>query len=152
MDFLYLFLKYLHILLAIVAVGFNATYGIWLARAGKDPRYLSFALRGVKFLDDRIANPAYGLLLVTGMGMVGVGGLSLATFWIGASLALLIVALALGLFVYTPTLRNQIQVLEKDGPDTSEYRSLSNRGTVVGLVLMVLVLTIIFMMVAKPVL
>jgi hypothetical protein len=30
-------IKFFHILLAIVAVGFNATYGIWLARAAAHP-------------------------------------------------------------------------------------------------------------------
>jgi hypothetical protein len=28
-------LKFLHVLFAIVAVGFNASYGIWLARAAR---------------------------------------------------------------------------------------------------------------------
>ena len=59
----YEILKFLHVLLAIVAVGFNATYAVWLARAAKEPEHEAFALRGVKFLDDRIANPAYALLL-----------------------------------------------------------------------------------------
>ncbi|MGH2673114.1 MAG: hypothetical protein ACRDHC_09065 [Actinomycetota bacterium] len=38
-------------------------------------------LRGIKVLDDRFANPAYGLLLVTGLIMVWVGDLSLTQFW-----------------------------------------------------------------------
>ncbi len=48
-------------------VGFNASYGIWLARARDAPQATqSHVLRTIKFLDDRIANPAYGLLLLTG--------------------------------------------------------------------------------------
>ncbi|HKN80837.1 MAG TPA: DUF2269 family protein, partial [Actinomycetota bacterium] len=62
-------LKFFHVLLAIVAVGFNASYAVWLARAATEPEHDAFALRGVKFLDDRIANPAYALLLVTGLLM-----------------------------------------------------------------------------------
>jgi hypothetical protein len=34
----YLLLKYLHVLLAIVAVGFNASYPVWLARVRRDDR------------------------------------------------------------------------------------------------------------------
>ncbi len=30
--------KFIHVLLAIIAVGFNASYGIWLARAAKAPQ------------------------------------------------------------------------------------------------------------------
>jgi hypothetical protein len=36
----------------------------------------------VRFLDDRIANPAYVLLLVTGLSMVWVGDLDLTQFWL----------------------------------------------------------------------
>jgi hypothetical protein len=53
--------KFVHVLLAIVAVGFNASYGIWLARAAKAPQATqSHVLRTIKFIDDRFANPAYG--------------------------------------------------------------------------------------------
>ena len=69
----YLILKWIHVLAAITALGANITYGVWIGRAGGQPETLAFALRGVKFIDDRIANPAYGLLLVTGLGMAWVG-------------------------------------------------------------------------------
>ena len=60
MDFQ--FLKFIHVLLAIVAVGFNASYGIWLARSASAPQATqSHVLRTIKFLDDRIANPAVNL-------------------------------------------------------------------------------------------
>jgi hypothetical protein len=32
----YTILKFAHVLLAIVAVGFNASYGVWIARAARD--------------------------------------------------------------------------------------------------------------------
>ncbi len=44
---LYEVIKFFHVLLAIVAVGFNATYGIWLARAAKEPEHEAFTLGGV---------------------------------------------------------------------------------------------------------
>jgi Predicted integral membrane protein (DUF2269) len=61
----------------------------------------------VKLLDDRFANPAYGLLLVTGLLMVWIGDLDLTQFWLLAALALYAVAVGLGLFVYTATLRDR---------------------------------------------
>jgi uncharacterized membrane protein len=143
-------LKFFHVLLAIVAVGFNASYAIWLARAAREPVHEGFALRGVKFLDDRIANPAYALLLVTGLSMVWVGNLDLAQFWLLTALVLYAVVVGLGLFVYTPTLRAQIAALETSGPDSSEFRALANRGTTVGIVLAVDVIAIVFLMVTKP--
>jgi len=34
---LFVIVKFLHVLLAIIAVGFNATYGVWLARVAREP-------------------------------------------------------------------------------------------------------------------
>jgi uncharacterized membrane protein len=142
--------KFVHILLAIAAVGFNASYAVWLQRAARAPEDLGFALRGVKFLDDRVANPAYGLLLLSGLAMVVVGHLSLTTFWIAAALILWLLAMGVGLLLYTPTLRRQIEALEAHGPESAEYRALNGRGTVVGVGTSVVVLTIVVLMVFKP--
>ncbi len=146
----YTFVKFLHVLFAIVAVGFNASYGVWLARAAREPEHQAHVLRGIKLLDDRFANPAYGLLLVTGLVMVWVGDLSLTQFWLGTALGLYVLAVLLGLFVYTPTLRNQIRVLDAEGAASPAFQALSKRGTVVGMVLAVDVVVIVFLMVTKP--
>jgi uncharacterized membrane protein len=146
----YLLLKYAHVLLAIVAVGFNASYPIWLARARREPEHALYALRGIKTLDDRFANPAYALLLVLGLAMAFTAGIPLTTFWIAASLVLYVGLVAGGLLVYSPTLKGQIAALEAAGPASPEYRRLGQRGTVVGLALTVDVVLIVFLMVVKP--
>jgi uncharacterized membrane protein len=55
----YTWLKLAHILSAIVAVGTNLTYFLWLARAKRDPEHGQYVLRGIKALDAKLANPAY---------------------------------------------------------------------------------------------
>jgi uncharacterized membrane protein len=147
---LYLILKFLHVLLAIIAVGFNASYPIWLTRAQRDPDHALWVLRGIKILDDRFANPAYVLLLVLGLGMTFMAGIPLTTFWIAAALVLYVVLIVGGLFVYTPTLKGQIAALETGGPTSPAYARLSQRGTVVGILLAVDVVIIVFLMVTKP--
>src|SRR5688572_6137335 len=109
----YTLLKFLHILLAIVAIGFNASYAIWLARARREPEHALHVLRGIKVLDDRFANPAYALLLVSGIGLVlmSQGGWRFEMFWISAAIALYVVVVVLGAFIYSPTLRKQIGAL-----------------------------------------
>jgi uncharacterized membrane protein len=146
----YLFLKFLHVLLAIVAVGANATYGVWLARAARDPEHTAYTLRSVKFIDDHIANPAYALLLVTGLSMVVVGHLDLTTFWIATALVLYVLAVLLGLFVFTPLFRRQVAALEAEGPMSEAYRSLAKRARLLGILVSLDVLAIIFLMVTKP--
>jgi uncharacterized membrane protein len=150
MPALFTVVKFIHILLAIIAFGFNATYAIWILRAQRDPQHLDFTLRGVKFLDDYFANPAYLLLLVSGLTMVALVHYQLTTLWLAAALVLWLVAIALGYGVYTPTLRRQIQTLATSGADSAEYQALATRGTVVGITLAVLVLLILVMMVFKP--
>lgn len=148
MDFQ--FLKFVHVLLAMVAVGFNASYGIWLARAAKAPQATqSHVLRTIKFLDDRIANPAYGLLLLTGLLMIFSAGIPVR-LWIALSIGLWLVLIVVGLGVYTPTLRDQIRVLESEGPGSEEYQRLSSRGRTLGIVLGIIVVVIVFLMVTKP--
>ncbi len=144
-------LKLVHIFLAILAVGSNATYGIWLARARDDRAQLSFALRGIKFLDDRVANPAYGLLLITGLLLVLSDQIPLLqTRWILSALVLFAVLVVLGFGFYTPALARQIRVLESEGPQSPAYRRLRGRSTIIGIGTLVVVLAILFLMVVKP--
>jgi uncharacterized membrane protein len=147
---LYLLLKFVHVLLAIIAVGFNASYPIWLARARHDPEHALWVLKGIKILDDRFANPAYVLLLVLGLAMTGMSGIPFSTFWISAALVLYVLLVVGGVAVYSPTLKRQIAVLEASGPSSPEYNRLAQRGTVVGILLAVDVVIIVFLMVVKP--
>ncbi len=146
----YILVKYVHLLLAIVAVGFNASYGIWLARAAHEPAHLGHVLRGIKVLDDRFANPAYALLLVTGLALTFVGGIPLTTRWILSALVLYAVLLIVGLGVYTPTLRRQIALLQSAGPASADYLAAASRGRITGIALALIVLVIVFLMVTKP--
>jgi uncharacterized membrane protein len=142
--------KFVHILLAIMAVGFNASYAIWIARASRAREHLLYSLRGIKFMDDYLANPGYGLLFVSGLVMVFVGKLSLTTFWLAAALVLWVTLGVIAFFLYTPTLRAQIRLLEAGGGGSQEFATLSRRGTVVGGVLAAIVVVIVFLMVTKP--
>ena len=147
---LYVVLKFVHILLAIVAIGFNASYGVWLARAAREPEHALHVLRGIKVLDDRFANPAYGLLLVTGVALVVMGQISFMSFWIAGAVVLYVVVVLVAVIGYTPTLRKQIGVLEAGGGATEEYARLSTRARNLGILAAVLVVLIEFLMVTKP--
>ncbi len=148
---LFVIVKFLHVLLAIIAVGFNASYGVWLARVAREPvPTQSFVLNGIKRLDDWFANPAYVLLAVTGVTMVFVGELRFTTFWIAGGIVMWAIAVALGFFVYTPMLRNQIRALETAGPDSEDYKLYASNARFMGILLAVIVVVIVFLMVTKP--
>ena len=147
---LFLLLKFVHVLLAIVAVGFNASYPVWFALAQRQPAAALVILQGVKTLDDRFANPAYALLLVFGLAMVFTTGIPMSTFWIEAALVLYVILVLVALIGYSPTLKRQIAALADGGTNSQEYAQLSQRSTVIGVVLMLDVLVILFLMVVKP--
>jgi uncharacterized membrane protein len=148
-DF-YPWLKAVHILLAIVAVGANITYGFWQVRAAREPQHLGYALRGIKFLDDRVANPAYGGLFVIGIILVLIGPYDFTTLWVAVSIGLFLLMGALTILIYTPMQRRQIAVYETKGPQSPEFAELSNRMRTIGIVLAVIVVVIVFLMVVKP--
>jgi uncharacterized membrane protein len=147
---IYLLLKWLHVVAAIIAVGANATYGIWIGRASRTPDVLPFTLRVIKQIDDRVANPAYGVLLVSGLAMVYTLGASMRTPWLLLSMVAYVGIALTGMFAYTPLLKQQIEVLDRDGYSSSAYRALARRGTNIGVFLAVLAMIVVFLMVVKP--
>jgi uncharacterized membrane protein len=147
----YTLTKFLHILFAIIAVGFNASYGLWLARAARQPTATQlFTLRTVKLMDDRIANPLYGLLLLSGLFMVFNAGYPLSTFWIAAALVLYVIAIVMAFTLITPNFRTALQALEAGGAESAAYQAAMVRGRTFGILISVVVVAIVFLMVVKP--
>lgn len=146
----YLVLKYIHILAAITAVGANITYGVWNARSQSDPAHLGFALKGIKFLDDRIANPSYGVVLITGLLMVFVGHLSITLLWIILALVLFAALIVVAVALYSPLLRSLIRMVDAGQSSSPEFGRLVNRNRSLGAVFGVLLALILVMMVFKP--
>ena len=132
------------------AVGPNITYGLWIARASNDPSVLPFVLRNIKLIDDRLANPAYGLLLLTGLLMVFLVPIPITTPWILTALVLYVLMGLTAAFGYTPTLKRQIQALDQEGFNSANYQAVAKRGTRLGTLLGVVVIAIVFLMVVKP--
>jgi uncharacterized membrane protein len=147
---LYLILKFTHIFLALVAVGFNLSYGIWIAHARREPEQLRHVLQGIRVLDNRFANPSYALLLLSGLGMIYLSGIPLTTFWIAAALVLYVVVALVGIFLFAPTFRRQIAILETQGAQSLEFQRLSQRSTLLGIITTILVVIIVGLMVFKP--
>ena len=146
----FLLLKLVHVLAAIVAVGSNVTYAFWLRRAGHDRDKLTWAIGGIQMLDSRVANPAYIVLLITGLWMVlGGFGFSFERLWIALALALYVGLVIVGIFLYAPVVRQQLAEAERD-PTSPEYAAIARRSTLLGVITLVAVLVIVGLMVTKP--
>jgi uncharacterized membrane protein len=147
----YSLLKYVHVLLAMTAVGANLTYGIWQgAIASRAPEHEGFVLRGIKFIDDRVANPCYLLLLLTGLSLQAIGHWGLQRHWVSAAIILYVALLIVGLVFYTPALTRQVEAIEAEGAQSTHYKAAAARATIYGLATLPIILAIVFMMVVKP--
>ena len=144
----YTLIKYLHVLLAITAVGSNITYGVWNALAAREPAHAPFALKGIAFIDRRVANPAYGLLLITGLALVAIGGLRQG--WILAALILFVLLIVVAIGFYSRVIRQQIKVMDSEGLGSAAYKRLDGQATIYGIISLVIALLIVFLMVVKP--
>ncbi len=150
MPLLFLLVKWIHVLSAITAVGANATYGIWVSRARREPSVLPFVLHSIKVIDDRVANPLYALLLLTGLTMAFIIPIPLTTPWLMTALILYAIATLLGMAVFVPVFRRQIQFLEREGLESPRYKAAAKQGQVLGIIVGIVVLMITFLMVVKP--
>ena len=139
----------IHVLAAIVAVGANLTYAIWFRAAGTNQDRIVFVIRTVRTIDSRLANPAYIVLLVTGLLMVAGGVVSLTAGWILAAIALYVATAAIGIALFAPAIRRQLAEAERDVSSES-YRAAAARSTALGILTTVLVLVIVVLMVTKP--
>src|SRR5512140_3085406 len=137
---LFPYIKWIHVLSAILAVGANATYGFWMARASRKPELLPFVLHTIKFIDDWLANPLYALLLLTGLTMAFMLPIPLNTPCIMSALILYGIALILGFVVFVPMFRRQIELLEEEGFESASYQAIARRARAFGLIVGVIVL------------
>jgi uncharacterized membrane protein len=145
----YSLLKFVHVLLAITAVGSNITYGVWNALAAREPAHAPFAVKGIAFIDRRVANPAYGLLLVTGLVLLAVGQWGFRG-WVIAALILFALLIVVAIGFYSRVVRQQIQVMDSEGLASAAYKRLDGQATIYGIVSLVIALAIVFLMVVKP--
>jgi uncharacterized membrane protein len=145
----FLLLKAVHVAAAIVAVGANVTFAIWMSRAHRDREHLVFVIETIRVLDRRLANPAYVVVLITGIVMVARGAYSFTTGWIIASIALYVVAVLVGILVFAPTIRRQLAEAKRD-PSGPAYELLARANDRLTLVTILIVGTIVVLMVTKP--
>ncbi len=148
----FLLLKTVHVLSAIVAVGTSLTYRFLLAGANRQPEALVYTLRTIRRLDMQLANPAYGLLLLSGLAMALTVPFPLTTPWILTALVIYGSVMVLGIAVYAPVFRRQVQLAESEGLQGTAYRAAARQGNIIGLLVTALAVVIVVLMVAKPVL
>ena len=146
----YLWLKLIHIVAAIVAVGTNVTYFVWLSRARNESPPDVSVVRGIRALDARLANPAYVVLPVTGVLMVLDGDLGFSTFWIATAIGLFVALGVIAGLLFGPSLRRLVALAESGKEAPEAYAAAVRRTTTTGIITMIPIAAIVYLMVMKP--
>jgi uncharacterized membrane protein len=145
----------LHIMGAIVALGFSLSYGLWTARGSAEgAAQRVFALRTVSWIDRRFTTPAYVLQAVTGVLLVALIDWDLLRqAWLEVSIGIYVLLTILAIVAFAPAHRRQTAVAERiaAGEDLeAEYASAATAATRWGLVVTLLTVLIVVLMVSKP--
>jgi uncharacterized membrane protein len=149
------FLLVLHVLGAVIALGFSLSYGLWVRRGeAEGVQGRAFALRTISWIDRRITTPAFVAQLVTGLLLVAtIDWDLLRRAWLELSLAIYVLLVVLAITVYAPAFRHQREVAEAVAAgraDESAYAAASSRSTTWGVIVTGLTLVIVVLMVWKP--
>lgn len=144
----YLWLKFAHVFIAIVAIGTSAGLALWLEFFGSHPVHGAFVLRAIRRLLFCVVMPGYVLMLITGMWMGRLAAL-LDAHWTEAAMniwgigALLFVGVAIAL-------RRQIRLIETEGPASAAYKRVALLGRLMGGGAGLVIVVILYFMVFKP--
>jgi uncharacterized membrane protein len=144
----YLLLKFLHILIAMLALGTSAGLGIALEFYGRHPVHGPFLLRVIRRMVAFFVLPGYVLMLVTGLWMVSISW-PLTTKWVQEAVALWAVGIAV-LAGFLVVVGRQLRMLETEGPGSRSYQRVSLVGRALGAGLGLVVISILYLMVFKP--
>jgi uncharacterized membrane protein len=146
----YLWLKLIHVLASITAVGANLTYFVWLTMVRRSNEHSAYVLNGIRRLDARVANPAYIVLPITGILMVLDAELGFTTFWIAAAIVLYVTMGVFAAIFFSPALRRQVALADAGPVDEAVYEQAARRTTITGVITVAIIVVIVYMMVMKP--
>jgi uncharacterized membrane protein len=147
---LYIFLKWLHIGAAAVAFGSNVTHMFWIIAANADPVHRANILRLVKKIDDRLAVPAYVVMVVCGVSM-WIWQWPLRASWIIASLILTTVLTFMGIG-FGPFMKRWIALANAPDVEAARLTVYERRLTWWWAGIVLTVPFILYFMVFKPML
>ena len=154
---MFLLLKTIHIVSVVLFLGNIITGIFWMAQANRtgDARLQAHTMAGVIRSDSYFTIPAVVLILISGVAMAMSAHLPiLGTRWIAASLSAFAVSGLLFGLILAPLQRRlmaaaQVSNGNKNWP-SAEYRRMSIRWEVVGIVAILLPLAAVVLMVFKP--
>jgi uncharacterized membrane protein len=144
----YLWVKFLHILVAVISLGTSAGLGIVLEFYGNDPTHGSFVLRTIERMVVLVVLPGFLLMLTTGLWLTSLAW-PFTTRWIQLALGLWVVGIA-GLSWSLVALRKQRHLHTTEAYTSIRYAQASIASRVSGGAFGIVVVATLYLMVLKP--
>ena len=158
MAWLFPWLLFLHVLGAIVAFGPTFTFSLIGAMGGAEPQHANFATRISSAVTSRRVLPVGITLPITGLAMmvvVGINPLDRPRWWLALAIVIYIIAYGYSFFVQRKLVERVIEITSSPPPPGAsgpppELMALVRRIGRGGIVTGILLVSIIFLMVVKP--
>jgi uncharacterized membrane protein len=144
----YLYVKLLHVLIAVVALGTSAGLGIVLELYGDDQTHGAFVLRAIERMLALVVLPGYVLMLATGLWAVSMAWSFTAT-WIQLALGLWVAGIVI-LASSLATIRRQRLLQTTEGQASARYRRTSLFRRILGGAFGFVIVAILYLMIFKP--
>jgi uncharacterized membrane protein len=147
----YTILKFLHVLSVVFWIGGAAALGFtgWRAANERDRVVLAALLRHGLAYGQRIIGPAAGVVVITGLIMVGIGHIGFGTLWVLFGYAAILVQAIVGGFMMQKRAAEVRQLASTPGDDAALFAA-ARRLWNTQIVYLVLFAIIIAAMVIKP--
>jgi hypothetical protein len=152
---------YLHIGGAIVAFGPTIALPFMAAKAAKEPIHGNFVLRVTEFLVSRVVEPGAGFVFLMGVGLIWTREWNpFTTLWLSLAIILFLITISFSLFVQAPVVKRMIGLTSGPPPAPAEgapagpppeFVALSKRAAMGGQFMLLMLFSMLFLMVFKPI-
>jgi Predicted integral membrane protein (DUF2269). len=152
------YLRFLHVMGAILAFGPTFAYSIMGAMAGREPQHANFSARQTAAIGNKMVYPLAIVQGITGVLLILAASINVeAAPWLAIGVVLYAIALSFALTVQRNALHHLIELTSAPpppgtppGPPPSEILAIVKKIQRGGMFLGLVILVIVFLMVVKP--
>jgi len=145
-------LKFIHVLSVIAWVGGVACLAvlIWRVRRERNRRILAALLQQATTYGQMVPGPASGLVLLSGLGMVGMAGIGFTTLWVLLGYAGILLHGIIGAVFIRKRTMELARLASTDGADDQSLAEAGGKLWTVQLIYLAIMALVVGAMVLKP--
>jgi uncharacterized membrane protein len=145
-------LKFIHILSVIAWIGGVTCLAVlvWRVRRERNRAILATLLGHATTYGQMVAGPASGLVLLSGLGMVGMAGIGFGTFWVLWGFTGIVLHFVFGAVFIRKRMMELTQLASAPGADDQSLAEAGGKLWTVQLIYLAIMASVVWAMVLKP--